>query len=101
MNIYIDRDIVLALMSIVGAWSTISIFFQLITSYRALEKMRERSRKKKSFGLFFRIKLLFTAAGCFSAIKLYFENREFFNDASMVMFIIFVIWLYVNKKPPF
>jgi len=97
----VDRDLILAALSVAGAWSAASTFLHFISAYKSLEEAREKRKKGKPFGLVLRFKFLMMAAGSVSAILLYFEDPEMFHYVAWIMITVFVIWLVVNKKPPF
>jgi O-antigen/teichoic acid export membrane protein len=97
----IDQDLILAVVSIVGAWSAASTFLWFISAYKNVEASREKRRSRKPLGLVLRVKLLMTIFGAVSIIILYFENREMYNYVAWIAITIFVFWLVINRKPPF
>ena len=97
----IDRDLILVLISLAGAWSAASMFLYFISAYKNLEEAREKRKKGNPYGLVLRFKFLMMAAGSVSAIMLYFKDPELFNYVAWIMITIFIFWLVIQKKPPF
>jgi O-antigen/teichoic acid export membrane protein len=97
----VDRELVLAVLSILGALSAASTLTWYISAYKNIEETRNRKKRGESIGLGGRVRLLVTVAGGISMFILYHEDPELFKPVISVAVVIFIIWLAVKRKPPF
>ena len=97
----VDRDMILAILSLLGAWSAASTLTWYISAYKNIEETRDRKKRGESIGIVGRLKLLVTLVGGVSLFLLYREAPELFKPVVSVAVVIFIIWMVIHRKPPF
>jgi len=97
----IDRELILSMLSLLGAWSAASMLTWYISAYKTIEETRDKRKSGKAIGFIGRLKLLLAVVGGFSLFRLYYEDPELFGPVVSGAVVIFVVWLVAKRKSPF